>query len=210
VTPKVFISSTAKDLHAYRQAAMEECVRIGLLPLDMKFFEAMAKGATEGSKQKLDEADLYLGIFAHRYGYVEEGYSASVTECEFDYATERGLDRLCFLVQDDHPVGEVLEDDATRERLRAFKQREDARALPTLRAVRRMTSVLPCTSAGVRVARLGDVRRQRRLRKTCPGVACFPVVQREPHLAPEVIDGREPRTNVLLRDSHRRKTGARS
>jgi hypothetical protein len=123
VIPKVFISSTARDLEAYRDAAREECVHVGLLPLDMKFFEAMAKGATEGSKQKLDEADLYLGIFAHRYGYVEEGYPASVTECEYDYAAERGLDRLCFLVQDDHPVGEILEDDATLERLRTFKQR---------------------------------------------------------------------------------------
>lgn len=123
VIPKVFISSTARDLEAYRRAVVDECIGLGLMPIAMEFFEAMTKGATEGSKQRLDEADLYIGIFAHRYGYVEEGYTASVTECEFDYAAERGLDRLCFLVQDDHPLGEILEDDATLERLRAFKQR---------------------------------------------------------------------------------------
>ena len=52
----------------------------------MKYFPATGKGATEGSKRRLDEADLYVGIFAHRYGYIEEGYDKSVTEIEFDYA----------------------------------------------------------------------------------------------------------------------------
>ena len=52
----------------------------------MEFFEAMGVGATEGSKQKLDTADLCVGIFAHRYGYREEGYEQSVIEIEFDHA----------------------------------------------------------------------------------------------------------------------------
>jgi hypothetical protein len=46
-------------------------------------------GASEGSKSKLEAADLYIGIFAHRYGYTEEGYQKSVTEIEFDHAGER-------------------------------------------------------------------------------------------------------------------------
>jgi hypothetical protein len=123
MTPKVFVSSTSRGLEGYRRAATEECIRVGLMPIAMEFFEAMAKGATEGSKRRLDEADLYLGIFAHRYGYIEEGYTASVTECEFDYAGTRGLDRLCFLVQPDHPLDEIAEDETHRLRMQAFKQR---------------------------------------------------------------------------------------
>jgi tetratricopeptide (TPR) repeat protein len=100
---KVFISSTSKDLADYRQAATETCLKLGLFPIDMKHFEAMSFGASEGSKRKLDGADVYIGIFAHRYGYVEDGYDKSVTELEFDYAGERGLDRLCFLIDPTHP-----------------------------------------------------------------------------------------------------------
>jgi hypothetical protein len=67
----VFISSTSQDLREYREAATEICNRLGFAPLAMEFFEAMTLGATEGSKRKLEEAELYIGIFAH-HGYVEE------------------------------------------------------------------------------------------------------------------------------------------
>jgi hypothetical protein len=63
----------------------------------------MGVGATEGSKRQLHDADLYVGIFAHRYGYIEAGHDRSVTEIEFDYAGERKLERLCFLVKLDYP-----------------------------------------------------------------------------------------------------------
>jgi hypothetical protein len=118
---KVFISSTSIDLRDYRDAAIEECNRLGLVPIAMEFFEAMAFGATAGSKQKLDGADLYVGIFAHRYGYIEAGQDKGITEIEFDHATERGLDRLCFLVDPDWPWPDSLIDRQNDARLAAFK-----------------------------------------------------------------------------------------
>ena len=69
----------------------------------MEYFPAMAEGATEGSKKKLEHANLYVGIFAYRYGYIENGYDLSVTEIEFDYAGERRLSRLCFLADPSFP-----------------------------------------------------------------------------------------------------------
>jgi Domain of unknown function (DUF4062) len=123
MTPKVFLSSTSLDLAEYRKAAFEECTTVGLFPIGMESFEAMTVGATAGSKRKLDDADLYVGIFAHRYGYIEEGHATSVTECEFDYAAERGLGLLCFLVEPDHMTGGPAEDDLHRRKLAAFKGR---------------------------------------------------------------------------------------
>src|SRR5258708_1252027 len=99
----VFISSTSRDLADYRQAAINVCNELKFVPIAMEFFSAMGVGATEGSKQKLRESDLYIGILAHRYGYVEEGYDRAVTEIEFDYAGELSLDRLCFLVESSYP-----------------------------------------------------------------------------------------------------------
>jgi tetratricopeptide (TPR) repeat protein len=123
---RVFISSTGKDLEGYRSAAIEVCNRLGFVPVAMEFFEAMGVGATRGSKQKLDDADLYVGIFAHRYGYIEEGYEQSVTEIEFDYAAERGLDRLCFLVNPDYAWPPKFTDHENYPRLEAFKRRIDS------------------------------------------------------------------------------------
>ena len=97
---KAFISSTSQDLATYRKAAYDVCSRLEILPIGMEQFEAMGVGATSGSLHKLDEAHVYVGIFANRYGYVEGGYDRSVTELEFDYAETRGLDRLCFLATD--------------------------------------------------------------------------------------------------------------
>jgi hypothetical protein len=120
---RVFVSSTGQDLSAYRAAAFDTCLKLGLLPIAMEFFEAMEAGATEGSKQKLEEADVYVGIFAHRYGYIEEGAERSVTEIEFDFAGERGVERLCFLIDPAHlwPPGAI--DVENYERLKAFKVR---------------------------------------------------------------------------------------
>lgn len=101
--PRVFLSSTSRDLKEYRDAAIAVCNRLGLTPVGMEFFGAMATGASRASKERLAGSSLYVCLFAHRYGYVEDGYDRSVTELEFDYASELGIDRLCFLVDPEYP-----------------------------------------------------------------------------------------------------------
>jgi Domain of unknown function (DUF4062) len=122
MTTRVMISSTGSDLADYRQAAVEVCNRLGLEPVAMEFFEARGHGATEASKQKLADADVYVGMFAYRYGYVEAGYDRSVTEVEFDHAGELGLERLCFVVDPSYPWPPQAVD-ANREHVEALKQR---------------------------------------------------------------------------------------
>ncbi len=117
----VFISSTNLDLKRYRKAAIEVCKDLGFEPIAMENFEAMGVGATEGSKRKLREADLFIGIVAHRYGYVEDGHDRSVTESEFDYAGERGLDRLCFIVDPAYTWPKRAMEKRQAERVDAFK-----------------------------------------------------------------------------------------
>jgi hypothetical protein len=126
---KAFVSSTGRDLEAYRQAAIETCLQLGLLPIAMEFFEAMGVGATEGSKLKLEDVDLYVGIFAHRYGFIEKGYDKAVTEIEFDFAGEMHVERLCFLVDSAHlwPIDAV--DFENHARLQRFKARVEESAI---------------------------------------------------------------------------------
>jgi uncharacterized protein DUF4062 len=80
-------------------------------------------GATEGSKRKIDEADVYVGIYAHRYGYIEQGHDKSVTEIEFDYAGERNIERLCFVVDPKWPWPPDAWDYKNQEPLQSFKAR---------------------------------------------------------------------------------------
>nr|VFK59541.1 MAG: protein of unknown function (DUF4062) [Candidatus Kentron sp. TUN]VFK64168.1 MAG: protein of unknown function (DUF4062) [Candidatus Kentron sp. TUN]VFK68007.1 MAG: protein of unknown function (DUF4062) [Candidatus Kentron sp. TUN] len=120
---KVFISSTGHDLAEYRKAAIDECNRLHMVPMAMEFFEAMGVGAVAGSQEQLDKADVYVGIFAHRYGYIEDGYDKSVTEIEFDYAGERGLERLCFAIDPDFDWPPSKMDLKNYDPIQAFKFR---------------------------------------------------------------------------------------
>jgi hypothetical protein len=128
---KVFISSTGQDLKDYRLAAIETCNQLELVPVAMEFFESMGAGATEGSKKKLESAAVYVGIFAHRYGYIEAGYQHSVTEVEFNYAGGRGLDRLCFLIDPKYPWPPEAVDYKNHERLLAFKAKVEREVIRT-------------------------------------------------------------------------------
>jgi hypothetical protein len=121
---RVFISSTSRDLIEYRQVAIDTCLKLGLLPVAMEFFEAMAEDAAGGSTRKLDESDLYVGIFAHRYGYVPDGQTISVTEMEYGYARSKGIPCLVFVIDPEAlwPAHLVELGDAA-ERLKQFKTR---------------------------------------------------------------------------------------
>jgi hypothetical protein len=119
----VFLSSTSIDLVDYRKAAIDVCMRLGLHPIAMEYFNAQSRGATESSKRELDNADLYVGFFAHRYGYIEDGYTSSVTEIEFDYAGERALDRICFIIDPVFPWPETAMDYENNTKLVAFKNK---------------------------------------------------------------------------------------
>jgi len=71
----------------------------------------------------IDLADVYVGIYAFRYGSIAEGESKSYTELEFERATARGIPCLIFLMSAEHPVlaRDVETTPGAQERLAAFK-----------------------------------------------------------------------------------------
>jgi tetratricopeptide (TPR) repeat protein len=100
----VMISSTARDLPEHRQEVRDACLRQGMFPIMMEHLPAEDAEAIEVSLRMVDEADLYLGIFAHRYGHVPKGHNISITEMEYNRAVERDIPRLLFLMHEDHPL----------------------------------------------------------------------------------------------------------
>lgn len=100
---KVFISSTSADLQSYRLRAIKVCNILGLQPIAMEFFGTRNKKPVDLIQELVSESDIYLGIFAHRYGYIPEDETRSMTHIEFDTATSLGIPRLCFLVDPVYP-----------------------------------------------------------------------------------------------------------
>lgn len=102
--PIVMISSTARDLPEYRSQVMDACMRASMTPKMMEHLPAQDTDAIDASLAMVDEADVYLGIFAHRYGYIPKDHDISITQMEYERAKERNIPRLIFLMSDDVPV----------------------------------------------------------------------------------------------------------
>jgi hypothetical protein len=99
----VMISSTALDLPEHREQARLACERTGFAPHDMmEHLTARNADAIEASLQMVEQADVYVGIFAQRYGYVPNGHNISITEMEYNRAVELKKPRLIFFNHDDH------------------------------------------------------------------------------------------------------------
>jgi major membrane immunogen (membrane-anchored lipoprotein) len=120
----VVIGSTARDLPEHRKEVVDACLRQGMFPMMMEHLPASDADAIEASLQMVDEADIYLGVLAHRYGYVPKGHDISVTEMEYNRAVERKIPRLLFVMDKEHPI--TIDDVEMGEgavKLEAFKKR---------------------------------------------------------------------------------------
>ncbi len=122
---KVIISSTARDLPEHREKVMHACMRLDMFYPDMmEHLTATNANALEVSLKMVDEAEIYVGVFAFRYGYVPKGEQVSVTEAEYNRAIERGIPRLIFLMSDEHKVKPSdVETGEGAEKLKKLKER---------------------------------------------------------------------------------------
>ena len=65
---KVFVSSTYKDLVDHRAKVAEAVERLGQQGVRMVVFGARPSEATEASLDEVDVSEVFVGIYAHRYG----------------------------------------------------------------------------------------------------------------------------------------------
>jgi len=108
---KVFLSSTAQDLVAYRQVADDTILRVSQQSVAMERFGPLPGEPVEECERKARESDLVVCIVAHRYGFVPEKGRGSITRREVEAANAAGKDVLVWIVADDHPWTEKREQD---------------------------------------------------------------------------------------------------
>ena len=123
----VMVSSTARDLPEHRKEVMDACLRQGMFPDMMEQLPASDADAIRVSLDMVDRADIYLGIFAHRYGYVPQENNPkqiSITEMEYNRAIERNIPRLIFIMHEDHQLkASDVETGEGAEKLKKFKEK---------------------------------------------------------------------------------------
>ncbi len=97
---RVYLSSTYEDLIPYRQAAIAEIRRFGE-PVSMERYGASDQPPLDKCLADVRSCDIYVGLFAHRYGFIPTGQEKSITELEYLAACEKGIPTLIFVVDEE-------------------------------------------------------------------------------------------------------------
>lgn len=125
MSKRVFISSTFKDLESYRKTVQDAVRVLGAVDVSMEHFGARDdRPKDECVKLITKQSDVFVGIIAHRYGYILDGDTMSILEAEYEAATTAQLPRFLYLLKDEVAWPPDLKDTGeSAQKLAAFKQR---------------------------------------------------------------------------------------
>ncbi len=128
MTRRVFVSSTFVDLERFRQAVQKAIRRLEAADISMENLGARdERPKDECLKLISEESDFFVGIYAHRYGYIPEGEEISITEAEYHAAVAADIPTLIYLVNEETPWRpDHIDEGEARERLRQFKKKLNA------------------------------------------------------------------------------------
>ncbi|MDG4797159.1 HEAT repeat domain-containing protein [Micromonospora sp. WMMD1082] len=100
---KVYISATQQDLLEYRAAVHAVARRLEIEDVAMEAYGADVRPPLERCLTDVRRCDLYVGLFAWRYGFRPPGQESSITELEYREALAAGKPCLIFLLAEDTP-----------------------------------------------------------------------------------------------------------
>jgi hypothetical protein len=103
---KIYISSTYRDLEAYRRVVSDILRQAGHTVIGMEDYPAIDERPLDKCRKDVADCDIYVGIFAWYYGYIpphDNPEGKSITELEYRHASVLGKQRLIFLLRGDAP-----------------------------------------------------------------------------------------------------------
>lgn len=123
----IYLSSTYEDLKDYRSAVFEALRKAGYDVLAMEDYVATDKRPLNKCLADVGRADIYIGLFAFRYGYVpprEHGNpdGLSITELELRHAEKLQKSCLAFAVSEDAPWPPKFIDGLKGERINQLRE----------------------------------------------------------------------------------------
>ena len=98
---RIFVSSTYIDLIDYRKAAEKAINEQGQKYEGMEYIGALQEEPVTASLEMVAQCDLFIGIYAWRYGTVPDGTAYSITEQEYRHAQKLGKACLCYIVDEE-------------------------------------------------------------------------------------------------------------
>lgn len=131
---RVYVSSTFEDLQECRKQVLLTLRRTGHEDVAMEYYVAGDQRPAEKCLQDVAACDVYIGVFAWRYGWVppdDNIEQRSITEMEYREAVRTGKTCLIFLLHEDAPWPrkfidrdperiETLRDELSQKRLCSF------------------------------------------------------------------------------------------
>ncbi|TKB76473.1 MAG: DUF4062 domain-containing protein [Nitrospira sp.] len=127
----IYLSSTYEDLKDYRRVVYEALHKAGHQVIAMEDYVAADQRPVEKCLKDVEESDIYVGLFAFRYGYIPPANhnnpnGLSVTELEFRHAERLKKPCLTFVVNDTTAWSRMFDDAYTADdkgaRIKALRQ----------------------------------------------------------------------------------------
>jgi tetratricopeptide (TPR) repeat protein len=100
---QIYISSTYSDLVDERRKVYNVLRKMRYDVIAMEDYVATDERPLDKCLADVAASQLYVGIFAWRYGYIPPGQKQSITELEYLSAREVGVERLIFILHEDAP-----------------------------------------------------------------------------------------------------------
>jgi hypothetical protein len=127
---KIYISSTFEDLKTYRERVYHSLRTLRHDVIAMEDYVAADARPLDKCLRDVAESDLYVGLYAWRYGYVPpkgNPKQRSITELEYLEASKRNKPRLLFLLNEKTAWPPTLMDSTTGEndggkKIQAFRK----------------------------------------------------------------------------------------
>jgi hypothetical protein len=98
---RIYVSSTFKDLKECREKVRLSLRQMGHEDIAMEYYVAGDERPLDKCLKDVVSCELYIGIFAWRYGFVPVGYNKSITELEYRKAKESGKKCLIFVLHEE-------------------------------------------------------------------------------------------------------------
>ncbi len=124
MSKKVFISSTFTDLKDYRESVQKGVRQLGLIDVSMENFGARdERPKNECIRMIKEESDFFVGIYAHRYGFIPKGDKQSITQLEYLAASKIKIPKLIYVIDDAFPFPpKFIDDGISKSKLQKFKE----------------------------------------------------------------------------------------
>ena len=86
---QVYLSSTYIDLKDYRESVYRTLCKIeGVQVVAMENYVACDERPVNKCLDDVEKCDVYIGLFAWRYGFIPNGHEYSITNLEYRKAIE--------------------------------------------------------------------------------------------------------------------------